>query len=95
MIDTDSFFELLVVPQIWYSTRTKGPFFWKKEVPYDTPYSTSYLVCRVCGLKITVWSNSASDLALQPKDMLTFKEVHALRHQMAGEFPPVREEPSK
>lgn len=24
---------------------------------------------------------------MQPRDMMTFKEVHVLRHQMAGEFP--------
>lgn len=84
----DDFFEVLIVKEVWQSTRKSGSLFWKKEVPYYTPYSNQYLVCKICGLKITVESNAGNDMPLKPKDILTFKELHALRHQVAGEYPP-------
>ncbi len=88
MIKTDDYFEPVVETHVWRSTEKQGVLR-KKEVPPDTPYSTWHLLCRVCGLKITGWTNVASEEPMRPKDLMTFKEVHALRHQVAGEFPPV------
>ncbi len=94
MIKTDDFFEERHVDASQQGTKVvRGRLFWKKRTAEDVSYTQAFLACKLCDWKIELWivvrspSRQAHWNVRTPDNLPVIKETHALRHQMAGEFP--------